>query len=350
MNVTATDRIRERVKIRSASQGVEAPGWQGARRANIGGYLTDEQRSQPGWIGVPTAEFILTRSLTGEHPETLTFGGLTLDWSRTYLMGVVNVTPDSFSDGGQFYDGDTAVAHGRRLAAEGADLLDIGGESTRPGAEPVSAAEERARVVPVIEALRQQTDGVLSIDTYKAEVALAACRAGAQVVNDISGLTLDPELGAAVAEAGAALVVGHIRGTPRTMQQDVTYRDVLDEVGGALEASVERAVAAGVARERVLVDPGIGFGKGVRGNLLLLRGLGALRAQLGCAVVVGASRKAFIGRLSGAEVDDRLPGTLAAHTLAQAAGADVLRVHDVAAARQAALVTDALLAAGAEGG
>jgi dihydropteroate synthase len=280
---------------------------------------------------------------------------MTLDWSRTYLMGVVNVTPDSFSDGGQFYDGDTAdgdsaVAHGLRLAADGADLIDIGGESTRPGAEPVSAAEERARVVPVIEGLRPQTDAIVSIDTYKAEVALAACRAGAQVVNDISGLTLDPALGAAVAEAGAALVVGHLRGTPRTMQQDVTYRDVLDEVGSALEASVERAVAAGVARERILVDPGIGFGKGVRGNLLLLRGLGALRARLGCAVVVGASRKAFIGKLSGAEVGDRLPGTLAAHTLARAAGADVLRVHDVAAARQAAQVTDALLAAGGEGG
>jgi dihydropteroate synthase len=279
----------------------------------------------------------------------MTLGAVTLDWSRVYLMGVINVTPDSFSDGGRFAELEAAVAQGLRLAEEGADLLDVGGESTRPGADPVSAADERARVVPVMERLQSATDRLLSVDTYKAEVAAAACAAGARVVNDISGLTLDPELGFAAAEAGAALVVGHLRGTPQSMQQDVAYDDVVREVGDALEESVARAVVAGVPRGRILVDPGIGFGKGARGNLRLLHRVGELRARLGCAVVVGASRKSFIGRLTGAAVDKRLPGTIAAHTLARTRGADVLRVHDVAAARQAALVTDAFLAAGEEG-
>jgi dihydropteroate synthase len=275
----------------------------------------------------------------------LTLGSATLDWSRTYLMGVVNVTPDSFSDGGRFLDATAAVKQGRELDEAGADLLDVGGESTRPGADPVSAADERARVIPVIEGLREITDTPLSIDTYKAEVASAACQAGASVVNDVSGLTLDPELAAATAEAGAALVVGHIRGTPQTMQSDVTYQDVMDEVADALQASVELAVAAGVARERILVDPGIGFGKSVRGNLTLLRGAGALRERLGCAVMLGPSRKSFIGKLTGAEVDDRLPGTLAALVVGRLSGADVMRVHDVREARQAAIIADAVLAA-----
>ena len=280
-----------------------------------------------------------------DHLAPLTLGSVTLDWTRTYLMGVVNVTPDSFSDGGRFLDATAAVNQGRELDEAGADLLDVGGESTRPGADPVSAADERARVIPVIEGLREITDTPLSIDTYKAEVASAACRAGATLVNDVSGLTLDPELAAATAEAGAALVVGHIRGTPQTMQSDVTYQDVMDEVADALQASVEQAVAAGVAPERILVDPGIGFGKSVRGNLTLLRGAGALRERLGCAVMLGPSRKSFIGKLTGAEVDDRLPGTLAALVAGRLFGADVMRVHDVREARQAAIIADAVLTA-----
>lgn len=285
----------------------------------------------------------------GSAPKDwVSLGALRIDGSRTFLMGVLNLTPDSFSDGGRFFGFEAALAQGERLLAEGADLLDLGGESTRPGADSVSAQEERDRVLPVLEALRSRTDRPLSIDTTKAEVAAAACAAGATVVNDVSGLTLDPELAFAAAEAGAALVLGHIRGTPRTMQKDLHYDDVLAEVGDALEASVERALAAGVRPDGILVDPGIGFGKSVAGNLTLLRGVGVLRARLGRPVLVGASRKSFIGALTGAGVEDRLPGTLAAHVLARAAGADVLRVHDVAAARQAALVADALLAGGRE--
>ncbi len=280
---------------------------------------------------------------TAAPPAPLALGSTVLDWSRTYLMGVVNVTPDSFSDGGQFLDFDAAVKQGRELAEAGADLLDVGGESTRPGADPVSAADERARVIPVLEALRASTDTPLSIDTYKAEVAAAACAAGATLVNDVSGLTLDPEIASATAEAGAALVIGHIRGTPRTMQADVSYEDVLAEVADALQASVELAEKAGVARGRILVDPGIGFGKSVSGNLTLIRGAGALRRRLGCAVMLGPSRKSFIGKLTGAEVDDRLGGTLASLVVGRLCGADVMRVHDVREAHQAALLTDALL-------
>jgi len=277
------------------------------------------------------------------HQAPLSLGSHTLDWSRTYLMGVVNVTPDSFSDGGRFLDPASAVSQGVALAAAGADLLDVGGESTRPGADRVSSADEQARVIPVLEGLREVTDTPLSVDTYKAEVAAAACRAGATVVNDVSGLTLDPDLAAAVAEAGAALVVGHIRGTPKTMQADVSYEDVLAEVADGLQESVALAVAAGVAPERILVDPGIGFGKSVAGNLTLIRGAGALRQRLGHPVLLGPSRKSFIGKLTGAEVDERLPGTLAALVAGRLFGADVMRVHDVVEARQAAIITDALL-------
>ncbi len=286
---------------------------------------------------------------TASPMAPLSLGSQTLDWSRTYLMGVVNVTPDSFSDGGRFLDPAMAVSQGLDLAAAGADLLDVGGESTRPGADPVSAADERARVIPVLEGLREATDTPLSIDTYKAEVAAAACRAGATVVNDVSGLTLDPELGAAVAEAGAALVVGHIRGTPLTMQSDVSYEDVLAEVAHGLQESVDQAVAAGVAPERILVDPGLGFGKSVAGNLTLIRGAGVLRQRLGHPVLLGPSRKSFIGKLTGAEVDERLGGTLAALVVGRLAGADVMRVHDVAEARQAAIITDALSSGDHEG-
>jgi dihydropteroate synthase len=180
------------------------------------------------------------------------------------------------------------------------------------------------------------------VDTYKAEVAAAACRAGATLVNDVSGLTLDPELAAATAEAGAALVLGHIRGTPRTMQANVVYADVLADVADFLAGAVARAMAAGVPRARILVDPGIGFGKSVAGNLTLIRGAGALRERLGLPVLLGPSRKSFIGQLTGAPVEDRLPGTLAALVAGRLFGADVLRVHDVREAHQAAVIADAL--------
>jgi dihydropteroate synthase len=248
-------------------------------------------------------------------------------------MGIVNVTPDSFSDGGRFLDADTAVEHGLRLLAEGADALDVGGESSRPGAAPVPAGVEIARVVPVVaELARRAPEALLSVDTTKAEVARAALDAGARIVNDVSAGD-DPAMLPLVAASGAAIVLMHRRGSPATMQLDTTYDDVVGEVHGFLAARAAAARAAGIAAGRILLDPGIGFGKDVGGNLRLLRELPAL-ARLGHAVVIGASRKSFIGGLCGAPVAERLAGSLA--VLADAARLPrlVVRVHDVAATVQ----------------
>ncbi len=253
--------------------------------------------------------------------------------SRPAVMGVLNVTPDSFSDGGRFAAGTAAVDHGARLVDEGADIIDVGGESTRPGAAPVDAATERARVVPVIAALaRRHPDVVLSVDTGKAGVAADAIEAGARVVNDVSA-GADPDMLDLVADSEAAIVLMHMRGTPRTMQDDTAYDDVVGEVHGFLRERAERAVAAGIPRDRILLDPGIGFGKDLAGNLALLGATGDL-AALGFPVVVGVSRKGFIGALSGAPVGDRLPGSLAALAGAVALPRVVVRVHDVAATIQ----------------
>jgi dihydropteroate synthase len=265
---------------------------------------------------------------------------------RTAIMGIVNVTPDSFSDGGAFLDAGAAIEQGLRLAAEGADILDVGGESTRPGAAPVPAEEELRRVVPVVRALAARGAVPISIDTTKAPVARAALEAGAAIVNDVSALRFDPALGPVVAAAGAALVLMHMQGDPRTMQADPRYGDVVAEVAGELGAALARAAAAGVAPERTLVDPGIGFGKTLEHNLALLDRLDAL-AALGRPVLVGPSRKAFIGRLTGAPPEGRVEGTIAACCLAAARGAHVVRVHDVAAVRRALAVADAVLAGGA---
>jgi dihydropteroate synthase len=265
------------------------------------------------------------------------FRRLTLDWRRTYLMGVVNVTPDSFSDGGSYTAEDAAVARGAALVADGADFVDVGGESTRPGAPPVATAEERRRVLPVIERLAGLT--TLSIDTYKAEVADAALAAGAEIVNDVSGGAFDPELLGVVARHGAAVVLGHLRGAPADMQSRASYGDVVIEVLNELSERVARARAAGVAR--VLVDPGLGFAKTAEHNLTLLARLGEL-ARLGCPIVVGASRKSFLGQLTGRAVDARELATAAADAAAVLHGAHVVRVHDVAAQRDAVRVADAI--------
>jgi dihydropteroate synthase len=257
------------------------------------------------------------------------------------LMGVVNVTPDSFSDGGLFLNADAAVAHGKELAAQGADILDVGGESTRPGAEEVSAGEERARVEPVVAALAEAGHEV-SVDTSKSAVAEAALDAGASIVNDVTALRGDPAIGELCAERGAGLVLMHMRGDPRTMQVEPRYEDVVDEVRAFLAERTEVALEAGVAEERIWLDPGIGFGKTVDHNLELLRRLGELR-ELGRPLVVGTSRKSFIGRIDGSEVGERLGGTIASSVLAAAEGADVLRVHDVAESRQASLMAAAIL-------
>jgi dihydropteroate synthase len=257
------------------------------------------------------------------------------------LMGVVNVTPDSFSDGGLFLDADAAIAHGEQLVREGADILDVGGESTRPGAEPVGEAEERARVEPVVAALAAAGHEI-SIDTSKLAVAEAALDAGATIVNDVTALRADPEIGPLCAERGPVLVLMHMQGEPRTMQESPTYDDVVEDVRAFLAERMEAAIAAGVAEERIWLDPGIGFGKALDHNLELLRRLGELR-ELGRPLVVGTSRKSFIGKIDGSEVGDRLGGTIASSVLAAAEGADVLRVHDVAEVAQAARVASAIL-------
>ncbi len=259
------------------------------------------------------------------------------------LMGIVNVTPDSFSDGGRFLAPERAIEHARGLVADGADLLDVGGESTRPGARAVTAEEELSRVAPVLSGL-QDVNATISIDTSKAAVAEAALDAGAEVVNDVTALRQEPALAGLCAGRECVVVLMHMQGTPRTMQENPTYEDVVDDVKAFLLERLEFAVGEGIAEERIWVDPGIGFGKTVEHNLELLRRLADLR-ELGRPVVVGTSRKRFIGTLTGREVDDRLGGTIASNVLALRAGADVLRVHDVADMRQAALVAEWILPA-----
>lgn len=245
-------------------------------------------------------------------------------------MGIVNVTPDSFSDGGQFLDPQAAVAHGVGLVDEGADILDVGGESTRPGAEPVAADEELRRVVPVIEGLAAAGTGAqISIDTTKVAVAEAAVDAGATFVNDVTAFRGDPEMAALVADRGLDCCLMHMRGEPRTMQDNPVYDDVVADVKAFLEQRLEVAVAAGIPEQRITLDPGIGFGKTLEHNLELLRRLDELVA-LGRPIVIGTSRKSFIGRLTGREVGDRLAGTIATNVLAWERGATIFRVHDVA--------------------
>lgn len=256
-------------------------------------------------------------------------------------MGIVNVTPDSFSDGGRWLDPDAAVAHGMQLRAEGAEILDVGGESTRPGAAAVDAAEERRRVVPVVEALAAAGARV-SVDTMKAEVAAAALDAGATFVNDVAALR-DPDMLPLVAERGCDVCLVHMRGEPRTMQEDPRYADVVDDVRAFLAERAQAALDAGVAHDRIVLDPGIGFGKTVDHNLELLDRLDEL-AALGFQVLVGTSRKSFLGRIAGRDTDDRLPGTIATNVLALARGASIFRVHDVAAVRDALTVAAATLA------
>jgi dihydropteroate synthase len=257
------------------------------------------------------------------------------------VMGVVNVTPDSFSDGGLYIDAPAAIRHGLELEADGAVILDVGGESTRPGAQPVSADEELRRVLPVIEGLRAARAGAqISIDTSKAVVARAALRAGATLVNDVTALRAEPAIAELVAEHKADLCLMHMLGEPRTMQRDPHYDEVVSDVKAFLEERMAFAVAHGVAEERILLDPGIGFGKTDEHNLELLARLGEL-AALGRPVVIGTSRKSFLGRITGRSVDDRLAATIATNVLAYERGARVFRVHDAGPVHDALVIAAA---------
>jgi dihydropteroate synthase len=271
----------------------------------------------------------------------LSIGARLFEGPGPFLMGIVNATPDSFSDGGRFLDPGAAVAQALRHAEEGADLVDLGGESTRPGAPPVPADEEIRRVVPVVAALRARGFPLpISVDTCKGAVAAAALAAGADLVNDVTGLS-DPALGRAVAAARVPVVLMHMRGTPADMQARAVYGDVAAEVAAELRAALARADAAGIDRAQVILDPGIGFAKTAEQSLELLARIGELR-NLGCPLLVGPSRKSFIGKVTGAPVEARGPGTLAAVAVCVLAGVELLRVHDVAPCRQAALVAAAV--------
>ena len=276
----------------------------------------------------------------------LTLRDRTFYWGQqTYLMGVLNVTPDSFSDGGQFNSLDSALAQAHKMVADGADFLDIGGQSTRPNAEEVTLAEELDRVIPVIKTLRQHPEFSqvpISVDTTRSQVAKAAIAAGADLINDISGATFDAEMLSIVAECGVPIVLMHIRGTPKTMQTLTDYADLISEISQYLEARIQAAIAAGIDRSQIIVDPGIGFAKKTAQNLEILRQLPALRS-LGCPILVGVSRKSFIGQiLNQPDPQARVLGTAAACVSAIVGGADILRVHDVSEMHDACRIADAI--------
>jgi dihydropteroate synthase len=260
---------------------------------------------------------------------------------RTLLMGIINVTPDSFYDGGRRFDPVRAVADGIELVEAGADMIDIGGESTRPGAPPVSAQEELQRILPVVQGLRRTVKVPISIDTYKARVAQAALTEGADIVNDISALRFDPEMAVLLATEKVPVVLMHMQGTPQTMQTEPRYNDVLREVQDFLEARAGFALEAGLERDNIILDPGIGFGKTLEHNLTLLRGLPAL-AAMGYPLLIGASRKTFIGKILDVKPEERLEGSLAAAVAAVFGGAHIIRVHDVKETWKAVRVANAI--------
>jgi len=261
---------------------------------------------------------------------------------KPLVMGILNLTPDSFSDGGRFNTTDKALVQAIKMIEQGADIIDIGGESTRPGADKVSVEEEIARVVPVIEALAKKSDIPISIDTYKSEVARRSLEAGVSIINDISGLRFDPQMAGVAVKYKAGLVLMHIKGTPEDMQKDPQYDDLLDEIKSYLNGSIKIALEAGVERSAIAIDPGIGFGKTVAHNLSLIKNLAYFK-DLGYPIVIGASRKSFIGKLNNdIPASERLPGSLAAAILAVQNGANIIRCHDVAETKQALKIMGAV--------
>lgn len=260
---------------------------------------------------------------------------------RTLIMGVVNVTPDSFSDGGLYLDKESAVNYAKRLVGEGADIIDVGGESTRPFSEPVSIEEELGRVLPVIKTLSKEIEVPISIDTYKAEVASKALEAGASIVNDITGLS-DKRMAEIVAESDVPVIIMHMKGTPKDMQENPQYDDVVREILAFFRERIERGLIEGIKRDKMLIDPGIGFGKTVEHNLEIIRRLDEFKI-LDKPLVIGTSRKSFIGKVLGLSVEERLEGTLATITASIMKGADIVRVHDVKECKRTAMMTDAIV-------
>ena len=249
---------------------------------------------------------------------------------RICVMGILNVTPDSFSDGGEFFDKEAALRHALEMVRQGADIIDIGGESTRPGSERISAEEELDRIMPVLNRLRSEVEVPISIDTYKADVAQAVLQAGADIINDITALTGDEQMGPVIASFDAGVILMHMQGTPLTMQKDPKYGDVVEDIKQYLKLARDRALEYGIDGGKIILDPGIGFGKSAEDNLKILRELGRFK-ELGKPLLLGVSRKSFIGALTGKEPSGRLAGTISAVTVAALNGADVLRVHDTEA-------------------
>jgi dihydropteroate synthase len=264
---------------------------------------------------------------------------------QTLLMGVLNVTPDSFSDGGLYFDKEKAIDHGLRMVEEGADFLDIGGESTRPGSKPIGLEEELRRVLPVIESLTKKVDVPISIDTYKSTVAREAIFAGAEIINDISGLHFDPNLAKVAAKEDVPIILMHIRGTPEIMQKDVHYDSLFSQIIQYLKESIQRAESAGVDPNQIIIDPGIGFGKTLEDNLLIIKNLSEFRI-LGKPILLGTSRKSFIGKILNADATERLEGTLASIAVGALKGAHIIRCHDVLQAKKAIAVADAIRLSG----
>jgi len=316
-----------------------AESWAPFRRRLAGGpaplaSLAREIRSSLAAVAKPSRRLRLAR-------RSLPLGG------RTLILGILNVTPDSFSDGGRWLDPDRAVERAEEMVREGADGIDVGGESTRPGSRPVPASEEIRRILPVIERLAHRVPVPLSVDTTKSEVARAALSAGAEIVNDISGFSFDARMADVAARHRSGVILSHIRGRPRSMQENPRYRHLVPEVLAFLRKGIGKALAAGVRRDSILIDPGIGFGKTAAQNLLLLRHLRLLRSA-GCPILVGASRKSFLGRILDRGPDERLEGSLAAAALAIFNGASALRVHDVSETVRAARIAEAIRGTGQE--
>ena len=304
--------------------------------------LTENLRLQPYGLKQVGVELKAALEVYERKPADIEWAGYSLPFSqRTCVMGILNVTPDSFSDGGRFAEPAAAVEQALRLQGAGADVIDIGGESTRPGAKAISTEEEKQRVLPVIEALAGRLAVPISIDTYKADIARAALDAGAAMVNDISGLTFDGDMAGLVAERGVPIVLMHIKGKPLDMQQNPEYTSVMGEISAYLRERAETALAAGVFPAKIIIDPGLGFGKTMEHNLEIIHRLREL-TTLGYPVLLGPSRKAFIGKILGTEIDNRLEGTAAAVTAAVLNGAAMVRVHDVKEMARVVRVADAI--------